>query len=110
MLFASFGSNFHDAVGRGGRYDGLGEYFGRARPATGFSFDLRSFIGRLPAIERQPVVLVDADDAEAAREAVEALREQGQCVVIDYGIGHNASEEITGRLKKSDGVWQVEKL
>jgi len=38
------------------------------------------------------------------------LREQGQCVVIDYGIGHNASEEITGRLKKSDGVWQVEKL
>ena len=110
LLYAAYGSNFHDAVARGGRYDGLGEYFGRARPATGFSFDLRSFIGRLPAIERQPVVLVDADDAEAAREAVEALREQGQCIVIDYGIGHNASEEVTGRLKKADGVWQVEKL
>ena len=110
LLYAAYGSNFHDAVARGGRYDGLGEYFDRARPATGFSFDLRSFIGRLPAIERQPVVLVDAEDAEAAREAVEALREQGQCVVVDYGIGHNASEEVAGRLKKSDGVWQVEKI
>ena len=68
------------------------------------------FRSRSEELERQPVVLVDVGDAEAAREAVEALREQGQCVVIDYGIGHNASEEITGRLKKSDGVWQVEKL
>lgn len=109
LLYAAYAADFHDAVARGGRYDGLGGYFGRARPATGFSFDLRSFIGRLPAVERQPAVLVDAEDAEAAREAVEALREQGQCVVIDYGIGHNVSEELAGRLKKTDGVWQIVK-
>lgn len=109
LLYAAYAADFHDAVARGGRYDGLGGYFGRARPATGFSFDLRSFIGRLPAVERQPAVSVDAEDAEAAREAVEALREQGQCVVIDYGIGHNVSEELAGRLKKTDGVWQIVK-
>ena len=54
LLYAAYGSNRHDAVARGGRYDGLGGYFGRARPAAGFSFDLRSFIGRLPAIGREP--------------------------------------------------------
>ena len=34
LLYAAYGSNRHDAVARGGRYDGLGGYFGRARPAA----------------------------------------------------------------------------
>jgi ATP phosphoribosyltransferase regulatory subunit len=29
-------------IARGGRYDEVGKAFGRARPATGFSIDLRS--------------------------------------------------------------------
>ena len=29
------------AMGNGGRYDGIGKSFGRARPATGFTLDLR---------------------------------------------------------------------
>ncbi len=29
------------AIGNGGRYDGIGRTFGRARPATGFTLDLR---------------------------------------------------------------------
>jgi ATP phosphoribosyltransferase regulatory subunit len=29
------------AIGNGGRYDGIGRAFGRARPATGFTLDLR---------------------------------------------------------------------
>ena len=28
-------------IGNGGRYDGIGKAFGRARPATGFTLDLR---------------------------------------------------------------------
>ncbi|ASK26691.1 ATP phosphoribosyltransferase regulatory subunit [Neisseria chenwenguii] len=107
LLYAAYGSDSHDAVARGGRYDGLGAYFGRSRPATGFSFDLRSFIGRLPEIGRQSVVMVAREDAEAAKDAVAVLREQGQCVVVDYGIGHNGSDNISGHLKKIDGVWQV---
>ena len=30
-----------NAIGNGGRYDGIGKAFGRARPATGFTLDLR---------------------------------------------------------------------
>jgi ATP phosphoribosyltransferase regulatory subunit len=32
-------------IARGGRYDEVGKAFGRARPATGFSIDLRSLAG-----------------------------------------------------------------
>ncbi|MCF7521287.1 ATP phosphoribosyltransferase regulatory subunit [Neisseria sp. ZJ106] len=107
LLYAAYGKDCHDAVARGGRYDGLGAHFGRSRPATGFSFDLRTFIGRLPAIERLPVVMVAQQDAEAAAEAVEKLRAAGQSVIIDYGVEHNGSKEVAGRLKNADGVWQV---
>jgi len=33
------------AVARGGRYDEVGKAFGRSRPATGFSMDLRGLAG-----------------------------------------------------------------
>lgn len=107
LLYAAYGANSHDAIARGGRYDGLGAYFGRSRPATGFSFDLRNFIGRLPMIERQSVVMVAKKDASEAKEVIEQLRTEGQCVIVDYGIEHNASKDIAGRLKKVDGTWKV---
>jgi ATP phosphoribosyltransferase regulatory subunit len=31
-------------LAQGGRYDGIGEHFGRARPATGFSCDYMRFV------------------------------------------------------------------
>ena len=42
LVFAAFTPGSPDAVARGGRYDEVGKAFGRARPATGFSIDLRS--------------------------------------------------------------------
>ena len=40
-IFAAFTAGEPDAIGNGGRYDGIGKAFGRARPATGFTLDLR---------------------------------------------------------------------
>lgn len=40
-IFAVFTTGEPSAIGNGGRYDGIGKAFGRARPATGFSLDLR---------------------------------------------------------------------
>lgn len=107
LLYAAYGSERHDAVARGGRYDGLGGYFGRARPATGFSFDLRTFTGRLPKIRRLPAIAVAQQDAAQAAEIIEQLRAEGQCVVIDYGIESNASRDITSRLVAQDGKWTI---
>ncbi len=107
LLYAAYGSECHDAVARGGRYDGLGGYFGRARPATGFSFDLRTFTGRLPKIRRLPAIAVAQQDVAQAAEIIAQLRAEGQCVVIDYGIESNASRDVTSRLVAQDGKWVV---
>ncbi|HSV18055.1 MAG TPA: ATP phosphoribosyltransferase regulatory subunit [Casimicrobiaceae bacterium] len=40
-IFSVFVAGEPSAIGNGGRYDGIGKAFGRARPATGFTFDLR---------------------------------------------------------------------
>jgi ATP phosphoribosyltransferase regulatory subunit len=39
--FSVFTAGEPNAIGRGERYDGIGKAFGRARPATGFTLDLR---------------------------------------------------------------------
>jgi ATP phosphoribosyltransferase regulatory subunit len=41
VVFDAYCEGVAGAVGRGGRYDEVGKAFGRARPATGFSIDLR---------------------------------------------------------------------
>ncbi len=44
VVFAALVPGHGEAIARGGRYDDLGRYFGRARPATGFSADLRTLL------------------------------------------------------------------
>jgi ATP phosphoribosyltransferase regulatory subunit len=42
VVFDAYCDGIAGPVARGGRYDEVGKAFGRARPATGFSIDLRS--------------------------------------------------------------------
>jgi ATP phosphoribosyltransferase regulatory subunit len=45
VVFDAYCNGVAGAAARGGRYDEVGRAFGRARPATGFSIDLRSLAG-----------------------------------------------------------------
>ena len=45
VVFDAYCDGVASPVARGGRYDEVGKAFGRARPATGFSIDLRSLAG-----------------------------------------------------------------
>ena len=47
VVFDAYCDGLTGAVARGGRYDEVGKAFGRARPATGFSIDLRSLAGMM---------------------------------------------------------------
>ena len=107
LLYSVYSAECHDAVARGGRYNGLGKHFGRARPATGFSFDLRLFAGRLPKQKRPDTVAVAAADLAAAHETVEQLRRDGITVAVDYGLPANSMQNSTRRLVCQDGVWQI---
>jgi ATP phosphoribosyltransferase regulatory subunit len=44
-IFSVFTAGETNPIGNGGRYDGIGKAFGRARPATGFTLDLRQLAG-----------------------------------------------------------------
>jgi len=44
-IFSVFTPGEPESIGRGGRYDGVGKAFGRSRPATGFTLDLRQLAG-----------------------------------------------------------------
>jgi len=45
VVFDAYCEGVSGAVARGGRYDDVGKAFGRSRPATGFSIDLRALSG-----------------------------------------------------------------
>ena len=65
----------------GGRYDEVGKAFGRARPATGFSMDLRELANLIQPFlsQRNPCPLSGGDKALGDR--IEQLRQMGEVVV-----------------------------
>jgi len=76
-----------NAVARGGRYDEVGEAFGRARPATGFSMDLREIVGLLPLTSPAPAISAPWRQDTAMQTLIAELREQGE-IVIQHLPGH----------------------
>lgn len=107
LLFAAYREGDSDALARGGRYDGLGRIFGRSRPATGFSFDLKNFLELLPPRPAQRGICVTASDVPAARAQIEALRAAGEVVVIDYLDEGAAGLNCDRIFTCNNGQWQT---
>ncbi|BAK77921.1 ATP phosphoribosyltransferase regulatory subunit [Pseudogulbenkiania sp. NH8B] len=107
LMFAAYAPGWSEALARGGRYDNVGRKFGRARPATGFSLDLRDLVRILPERDAAQGIRVQARDLAAARDAVAALRAGGERVIIDY-LGESAVALDCDRelVLAADG-WQV---
>ncbi len=110
VMFSIYCDGLPNAVVRGGRYDGVGQVFGRARPATGFSLELREILditaggqARAPA-SVTPVAAPWRDDARL-RAAISALRQQGQAVVR---LPDAELESWSGKkLVEKSGAWQI---
>lgn len=82
VVFAAYCPDYPAAIVLGGRYDGAGKAFGRARPATGFSMDLREVARLVPAMKNQGAVLAPCAPQDRLLAAhIAALREQGETVV-----------------------------
>jgi len=105
MAFAAYAVGATDAVARGGRYDEIGRVFGRARPAVGFSMDLKSLIQFIADVDNKNApIAAPASPDSAARLAIAALRAIGEVVVSTFaGEAHPHSRE----LMLIDGQWQV---
>ncbi|THF61815.1 ATP phosphoribosyltransferase regulatory subunit [Pseudothauera nasutitermitis] len=112
VVFAAYGSGSPGALALGGRYDRVGQAFGRGRPATGFSLDLRELALRLPGQAAAGGILAPLDGDPALATEVAALRAQGE-IVLSALPGHEGTWQEAGcdrRLIKRDGRWVVDVL
>ncbi|TWI66417.1 ATP phosphoribosyltransferase regulatory subunit [Pseudoduganella lurida] len=91
-MFALYVPGLPNAVARGGRYDHVGEAFGRARPATGFSLDLRELARLLPTADRSHAIRAPWGNAPELKETIAALRKSGE-VVIQSLPGHDNEQD-----------------
>jgi len=122
VVFAAYIPGHGQEVAKGGRYDGIGETFGRSRAATGFSTDLTRLVSisnNNQDIDKSSAaeaifapVISDAQQAKQLTTAIMALREQGKRVIRDLP-GSNSTAELlncTHTLSLDSGEWQVVKI
>jgi ATP phosphoribosyltransferase regulatory subunit len=112
VMFAIYVPGLPNAVARGGRYDHVGEAFGRARPATGFSMDLRELARLLPVAERKRSIRAPWGREPALRTKIVALREAGE-VVIQSLPGHDNDQDefdCDRALVLENGNWIIKNL
>lgn len=111
VVFAAYAPGFPGAVARGGRYDEVGLAFGRARPATGFSMDLRELAVAMPVPRRRRILAPASADA-ALGKLVRRLRASGD-IVLNELPGHAAHRAELGcshAIVRADGGWRVSRL
>jgi len=102
--FAAYADGWPVALARGGRYDDVGRAFGRARPATGFSIDLRE-LARLQEADAARVILAPEVDDAALGALVERLRAGGEVVV--RRLGEDDGLQCDREIRRVGGDWQV---
>ncbi|MFK7794859.1 MAG: ATP phosphoribosyltransferase regulatory subunit [Gammaproteobacteria bacterium] len=114
IVFTAFCANSGDELARGGRYDNIGETFGRARPATGFSSDLRRLItasNHQTAKTAGAIYAPQVNDSNLAITVAE-LRAQGEVVI--NGLSENTNEAslvgCTRTLHNKNNKWVVKDL
>jgi ATP phosphoribosyltransferase regulatory subunit len=110
LVFSVYLPGAGRAIASGGRYDDIGGVFGRARPATGFSLDLRA-VSRLVSQENNhaETICVNYEDDPDLFDAVRDLRKDGKRVIYCYDDEQPESScDNASRLLKKNGKWVVE--
>jgi ATP phosphoribosyltransferase regulatory subunit len=114
LVFAVYVPGYGDAVGKGGRYDAIGQDFGRARPATGFSLDVRALVamGHHHTARAASAIWAPADPEPALDATIAGLRMTETVVrALPEDVSVNPAERGCDRiLVKRGGQWVVEHL
>jgi ATP phosphoribosyltransferase regulatory subunit len=109
ITVSAYAAGASDAVARGGRYDEVGKAFGRARPATGFSMDLKVLLPLTADLPARAGLIGPVLADSAALLEMERLRAAGEIVVARLP-GHDDHVGELGcdrELKHIDGRWAV---
>lgn len=117
VVFAAFVPGLGQEIARGGRYDAVGEVFGRARPATGFSADLKLLM-RLGggfdtgAANAQGAVFAPCAGDPELQARIKELRSQGRQVICALPGQSGGAREMgcTEILERKGDAWQLSAL
>ena len=111
VMFAAYVDQLPQPIARGGRYDHVGQAFGRPRPATGFSLDLLTLAHLSPINVQQLAILAPWIEDATLEQAITKLRDSGE-VVIQVPKGENVESavyECDRELVKQGNSWEVKK-
>jgi ATP phosphoribosyltransferase regulatory subunit len=109
IVFATYAKGYTGPVALGGRYDEVGKAFGRSRPATGFSLDLRGVVLALAPPENSKGILAPLSNDIALLDKIDSLRANGEVVVQTLPNSLIDTDELNcdRTLVNQMGSWQV---
>ena len=109
LMYAVYAPNRAAPLAQGGRYDGIGEHFGRARPATGFSCDLYALTAG--QVQKSQVLVAPKGIEADLLKAIEAARTEGFSVVQLLGNDDLSSAPYaTHQLVNANGEWTIKQI
>ena len=113
VTFAAYVPGEGQGIAFGGRYDGIGAAFGRPRPATGFSTDMRRIFA-LSNVKATPrsVVFAPWSELPGLSEAVDGLRRSGETVICQLP-GQSGDAQAMGcdrELYLEKGKWKTRRV
>ena len=113
VVFAAYTNGFGSSIAKGGRYDDIGEYFGRARAATGFDSDLKNLLTlsqrEFPGTEK---ILAPANEDSELKAMIVTLRSQGFQVLTALSGDKSSAQELacTQEIVQRNGKWVLNPL
>ncbi len=113
IVFAAYTNSFGSSIAKGGRYDDIGEHFGRARAATGFDSDLKTLLAlsnrKFTVAEK---ILAPANDNSELQALVSTLRAQGKQVLSTLSEDNSSGQDLgcTQEIVQQDGKWVLNPL
>jgi len=113
VMFAAYVPGHGDGIAFGGRYDDVGSSFGRARPATGFSMDLKTLMSITNNISgNRPGIFSPWSDDIQLRNKIDKLRAEGEIVIMQLPdqTGTAKDMECDRELVREGDEWVVKKL
>jgi len=111
VMFAAYVDKLPQPIARGGRYDHVGQAFGRSRPATGFSLDLLTLANLAPTAQRKSAIVAPWIDDSLLSSQITKLRQAGEVVIQAMnGDAVETAEYLCDReLVKQGSSWEVKK-
>lgn len=110
MVYTAFVPGHGEGIAFGGRYDDIGKAFGRARPATGFSLDVKSLLKyQSTATNKAKKIFAPVSDEPSLQNKIDELRALGNIVVQELSGQQENAEDMNcqQQLIYEDGAWKI---